>query len=125
MGPFGQVCCRRFFAWSVYPGIIYKSPATIPDSYLTEMTTKTDKPVAITEMGWPSKTPAAGWESSEEEQADCARRFFELAKDIDYKFAIWSFLFDQDAGQAFLGMGLVNDDGSKRPAWNVWVAATP
>jgi len=110
------------FAFSVYPGLIYKSPADIPDNYLTEIATKTGKPIAITEMGWSSETPAPGWETSQEEQAAFVRRFFELVKDIDYRFAIWSFLYDADAGAAFKALGLLNNDRSKRPAWNEWVS---
>jgi hypothetical protein len=108
------------FAFSVYPGLIYKSPADIPDNYLSEITEKTSKPIAITEMGWSSETPVAGWETSEEEQAEFVKRFFDLTKDIDYRFAIWSFLYDADAGAAFKDLGLLNSDGTKRPAWGEW-----
>jgi len=79
--------------------------------------------VAIARRGGDKSNQSRQAQTKLKEQADFVKRFFELAQDIDYRFAIWTFLFDQKAGQAFVGTGLVNDDGTKRPAWEAWTAS--
>lgn len=108
-------------AFSTYPGIVYKDPADIPAGYYNSILSYTAKPVAFSEVGWPSKIGAAGWESSQDEQARFVGRFVELAKSSKPVFSIWSFLYDQNLPAPFGGIGLLNPDGSPRPGYQTWI----
>ncbi len=108
------------FAFTTYPGIVYPDPADIPDGYYAELTQRTGKPVALTEIGWPSVLKAAGWESSEDEQGRFVERFLALVQAAGPRLLIWSFLYDQGLPDPFQGSGLLRDDGSRRPAWYAW-----
>ncbi len=110
-------------AFTTYPGLIYKSPSEIPADYYSELSSRTSKPIAFTEIGWHSASSPAGWESSETEQAEFVRLFFERTSSIKPEFAVWSFLYDQPAQQPFDSMGLFNADGSAKQAWDSWLKA--
>lgn len=110
-------------AFTTYPNLIYASPGDIPDNYYSEIATHTQKPIAFTEIGWHSAASPAGWESSEEEQAEFVTRFFELTAGLNKELAIWSFMYDPDTSEPFNSMGLRCSDGTARPAWDAWVRA--
>jgi hypothetical protein len=107
-------------AFTTYPGIVFADPNDIPDAYYAELPQRTAKPIAFSEIGWPSSLGAAGWQSSEEEQARFVTRFFELTRTLEPRIAIWSFLYDQSLADPFRGIGLLRPDGTKRPAWQAW-----
>ncbi len=109
-----------FFAFTTYPGIVFGSPDEIPDDYYSAITQHTDKPIAFTEIGWPSEVGIEGWGSSEDEQAAFVQRFFDLTAGLAPKLEIWSFLYDQGLSDPFQGLGLLRPDGSQRPAWQAW-----
>jgi hypothetical protein len=109
-------------AFTTYPDLIYKSPSEIPDNYYSEIATHTDKPIAFTEIGWHNAASPAGWESSEEEQAEFVSRFFVLTSSLNKELAIWSFMYDPDTVEPFNSMGMRRSDGTARPAWGAWVA---
>ncbi|MEW5995985.1 MAG: hypothetical protein AB1657_00105 [Candidatus Micrarchaeota archaeon] len=109
-------------AFTTYPDLIYKNPSEIPSDYYSEIPTHTDKPIAFTEIGWHSAASPAGWESSEDEQAEFVTRFFDLTSGLDMKLAVWSFLYGQDTVEPFNSMGLLRGDGTSRPAWDAWRA---
>ena len=110
-------------AFTTYPGLVYKDPVDIPGDYYVEILQHTDKPVAFMEIGWHSASSPAGWESSEDEQARFAVRFFELTKGLDLEAAVWSFMYDPDSFEPFSSMGLIREDGTIKPVWDVWVEA--
>lgn len=104
------------------PGLIYRDPGEVPDDYYDELAARTDRPVAITETGWTHRTVAEGWESDEAEQADFVERLAVLTSDVDLEMLVWLWLYEQpDPTGAFEGMSLRREDGSGRPAWDVWV----
>lgn len=107
-------------AFTTHPLLVYKSPADIPADYYSAIRAHTQKPVAFTEVGWSSGTEPAGWESSEAEQAEFARRFFELAAPCGPEMAVWSFMYDVRTVVPFNSMGLRRGDGTARPAWDEW-----
>ena len=107
-------------AFTTYPGLIYKNPSDIPSDYYSEIKSHTSKPVAFTEIGWHSAASPAGWESSEEEQAEFVDAFFNLTKDMKKQFNIWSFLFDQNTAEPFKTMGLRGSDGNGKLSWDRW-----
>ena len=110
-------------AFTTYPGLIYKNPSEIPADYYTEIKSHTTKPVAFTEIGWHSEASPTGWESSDAEQAEFVRTFFDRTKNLDKELTIWSFMYDQNIIEPFSSMGLRRrSDGTSKPAWDDWVA---
>lgn len=111
-------------AFTTYPGLIYKAPSEIPSDYYTDIKARTAKPIAFTEIGWHSEGSPTGWESSDVEQTEFVVTFFNLTRDLNEEFAIWSFMYDQDTFEPFRSMGLRrSSDGTAKPAWNEWVKA--
>ncbi|MBI5881007.1 hypothetical protein HZB90_02660 [archaeon] len=82
-------------AFTTYPCLIFPSPADIPDDYYSDILSHVSKPVAFTEIG------------------------FNLTKNLDAEFFIWSFLYDQKTSFPFSDMGLFSSNGQKQ-AWDVW-----
>lgn len=109
-------------AFTTYPGLIYKDPSEIPQDYYTEIKSHTTKPVAFTEIGWHSAPSPRGWESNEQEQEEFVTTFFDLTENLDKKFVIWSFMYDQDTIEPFNSMGMRNSDGTAKAAWDKWIA---
>lgn len=107
--------------FTTYPGLIYKDPSEIPTEYYSEIATKTNKPVIFTEVGWSSGDDSIpGWESTEAEQEQFVTRFFDLTKSLDPKVLIWPLLYDNNFGQPFNNMGLINEDGVEKLAFKIW-----
>lgn len=107
-----------------YPYLIYKTPSEIPDDYYSAIPALVNKPVIFTEIGWPSRVEAAGWDSSPTLQAKFVDRFFELTKTVDPKLIIWPFAYDPPANHPFSSVGLSEVDGQHKPAWDKWVSIT-
>ena len=114
--------------FTTYPYFDYTSPADVPDDYYTAIAEHTDRPIAFSEIGWPSAplstAPDSEFGGSESEQADFVRRFFELTSDLDLGFTVWS--FPNDIGPminpAFESVSLRHHDGTPKPALDVWRA---
>ncbi|MBU0456863.1 MAG: hypothetical protein ABH824_01670 [Nanoarchaeota archaeon] len=107
-------------AFTTYPGLFYRDPADLPEDHYAEIKSHTDKPIAFTEIGWHSAASPKGWESSEEEQAEFAKKFFELTKDLDTEIVIWTFMYAPDIFEPFDSMGLINKDGNPKKVYNIW-----
>lgn len=101
-----------FFAFTTYPGLVYKDPSEISTNYYDEIRLHTSKRIAFSEIGW---------QSSETEQADFIRLFFTLTKSLEPEFRIWSFLYDQPTIVPFDSMGLFRPDGTPKPGWDTWL----
>ena len=99
-----------------YPGIIYKRPSDIPSDYYQDIRAHTAKPVAFTELGWPAADEAPGWTSSQADQASFVRRFNGATTALPPRLIVWSFVYDQQVSAPFDHLGLLNSDGSQRPA---------
>lgn len=108
-------------AFTTYPDLIFKDPSEIPLDYYSEIGAHTTKAIAFTEMGWHTAPVPPGWEGSEEKQANFVRLFFNYTQSLDKEFAVWSFLYDQNATVPFDSMGLFGTDGSPKLAWNTWI----
>src|SRR3989338_7997056 len=76
--------------------------------------------IVFTEIGWHTSNSPIGWESSEHEQAEFIKTFFELTKDISKEFIIYSFMFDQNTIEPFNSAGLYDSSGNPRLALNEW-----
>lgn len=107
--------------FTTYPGLIFPTPAGMPDDYYDEIRTHTDKPLVFTEVGWQAGGELGQWTGTPQSQDDyVTKRLPELAGMSE--MVIWSFLYDQQAGgPAFQTMGLIDSSGSERPAWATWL----
>jgi hypothetical protein len=128
LDPFVQV--GDFIGLSTYPFFDYETPDAIPADYYAEVAERTGLPLAFTEMGWPSRPlstfPESGYGGSEAEQAAFAERFLELIGGVEVRFALWSFQHDVGApgGPAFESVALRENDGTPKPALEVWRVAS-
>jgi hypothetical protein len=109
------------FAFTTYPCLIYDEPSEMPDDYYDEIREHTMKEVLFTEIGWFREGPE-GWESSETEQADFIRTFFDLTSGIEPSLSIWSFMYDQKAQYPFDSMGLMDVNEAHVEAWEDWTS---
>lgn len=111
---------------TTYPFLLYDTPADLPVDYYDEITKHTSKPVAFTEMGWPSKPLSVALDNpfggSEGEQTAFVHRFFELTEDLNMVFVMWSFPNDIDPthNPAFTSVSLRHNDGREKPALAIW-----
>lgn len=106
--------------FTTYPGLVFQDPDDIPADYYTSITDHTDLPVLFTEVGWFTTDEIPGWESSDTEQQVFVERFDELLAGMDPEAVVWSFLYDQSIQVPFDTMGLFDEAGAPRPAWQTW-----
>jgi hypothetical protein len=115
-----------FVGISTYPSFAFPSAAAIPGSYYTALRAFTDKPIAITEMGYASTAGAHGVNSgTEEEQEAFLRRALEEAEAMNMPFAIWLAIWDpayarDTAFSPFQSIGLLRESDEPKLAWAVW-----
>jgi hypothetical protein len=115
-------------AFTTYPFFDYPSPADLPEDYYAEIAAHTTRPLAFTEIGWPSAplapAPDSEYGGSEEEQAAFVHRFFELTSDENLAVAMWAFPHDLGEGSAsliaFASVSLRHNDGTPKPALAAW-----
>ena len=98
--------------FTTYPILNYKTPSEIPSDYYSKL--KFNKPVAFTEIGWPSSPNTA-------EQSAYVLRFFDLTKSLKPEFSIWSFLYDQNTISPFNSMGLIDSNNNERDGYKLWM----
>lgn len=113
-------------AFTTYPFLLYTSPEDLPADYYAVIAEHTSRPVAFTEIGWPSapfaNAPDLPYGGSEDEQTAFVRRFFELTTDINLALALWSFPHDlgPQANPAFTSVSLRYNNSRSKPALAVW-----
>ena len=115
-------------AFSSYPGVAFDAPEDIPSDYYTGLDERTDKPVAITETGYPSDAPDEGdgdEPPTETEQAAFLRRLLRDADRIDMGLVVWFAgqdpTFEGGASSDLIRhIGLRRRDGTGKAAWQVW-----
>ena len=113
-------------AVSTYPGVAFSDPEQIPPDYYTQLTSYTDRPIAIAEMGYPSEAGEDGQnEGTEAQQIAFLERALDDAEQLDMPLVVWFAGHDPtftDKGPFDLvqHIGLLRQDGSKKPAWAVW-----
>lgn len=108
------------YAFSAYPGLVYKKPADIPSNYFTEILSHVNKPIAFTESGWHTEASPPGWEGSNFKQQAFVLTLTKLSRGVAAKFTIWSFLYDQNTVEPFRSMGFFSRTGVEKPAWKTW-----
>jgi hypothetical protein len=107
--------------FTTYPGLIFSTPASMPDDYYEEIHQHTEKPIVFTEVGWQAGGELGEWTGTPRTQADFVTdRLPELAGMS--QMVVWSFLYDQEAGgPPFQTMGLIDSNGSERTGWGRWL----
>lgn len=116
-------------AVSSYPGLAFSRPDGIPDDYYTQLAARSSHPIAIVETGYASeRSSASGPGGGEADQAAFLRRVLADAQELDITLVVW--FLGQDpvfAGEPPLDLvqhiGLLRQDGSAKPAWDIWAEA--
>ncbi len=115
--------------FTTYPWEGYGDPEDIPADYYSKLEEYTDKPIAFTEIGWPS-SGASGTGNGEAEQARFLTRFVELTGGMDVEMVNWLFLHEVEVGgiagavsSPEVGtIALKRADGSRKEVYAEWVA---
>lgn len=116
-------------AISTYPSFSYTKVSDIPANYYSQLRGFTEKPIMIAEMGYSSAAGVQGINSgTEAEQATFLTRALSDAEDLQMPLVIWFAAWDpgyakDTAFGVFQHIGLLNEDGSEKPAWAMWAAA--
>jgi hypothetical protein len=113
-------------AFSAYPFLGYNHPAEIPDNYLSQITDFTDRPVIITETGWPTEVLRLHPQISadEEVQLDYFEILKERIKPIPLYSLNWAFPHDPLTGQndeLFDTIGLRQNNGTPKRIQQEWL----
>jgi hypothetical protein len=106
-------------AFTTYPAIALVDPSRLPPGYYANATAHATAPVAFTEVGH-----FADGASSPAQQAAFVDAFFAATNATRPALVLWFEVHDQpDVSPAiFRHMGLVDDAGQRRPAWDAWRA---
>jgi hypothetical protein len=106
---------------TTYPWKHYETPEEIPQDYYSKIKQYTNKPIAFTEIGWPSPP--------EKEQAEFLLVFLNRTKDLNLEMVNWLFLHEIKATGIIsyvtenetMTISLKNSDGTKKEIYNVWL----
>ncbi len=120
---------------TLYPWLGSATPEEVPDNYLDPLIERIgDKPVAITETGWPAENlgvPTA-WESSQEAQLRYIDALQRILPSVNLKMLNWLHLnpmvqtdANQVSWQIFSSISLRDSQGNKRPVYNAWAQYQP
>jgi len=105
--------------FTAYPFLEYESPSELPSDYYSEIAEYTNKPVAFTEMGWPSNSTIIG--GSEQEQVTFLEGVVNATSQLNFEFIIYSFLHDFEAPvELFSTIALKYSDGSEKQIYQSW-----
>lgn len=127
---------------SVYPYMTAYMTNSLPEDMFDRLAALTDKPIAVTETGYPAQSFSidAGnsvrltFESDAEKQARYTALLLDAAQEYDFVFVVNFVLRDYDALWRQIGAhedltiawrdtGLYDEDGGTRPALDLWRAA--
>jgi hypothetical protein len=102
--------------FTTYPEVEYDSPDDLPDDYYLDISNHTDKPIAISEVGWSST------KYSENDQARFIDTFIRLTQNMDLTFVNWIFMHDLPDATPLTKTGLRQTGGTAKQAWYKWQA---
>lgn len=122
-------------AVSSYPRSVFPSVDNLPADYFDQLTKYTNKPIAIVSTGYPS-APAPD-DSTEALQSTYLLRLLNYVQELGMSMVVW--FVSQDGGSAddpahqrLQYLGLRRQDGTAKPAWEIWrtvarrpIVATP
>jgi hypothetical protein len=120
---------------TVYPWISVATPEEIPDSYFEPLLEQAgDKPVAITETGWPGADLGleTAWETSPEAQLRYIDALDRILGGVNLKILNWLHYNqmaqpegDQVFWQAYSSISLKDTEGNPRLFYDAWVSFQP
>jgi hypothetical protein len=128
-----------YFALSVYPYMTVYMTNSIPEAIFDQLAALTDKPIAITETGYPAQDFGIDadngvrleFDSDEAKQDQYMHLLLDEAREHQFRFIINFVLRDYDALWQQIGgredltiawrdTGLYDENGSERPALSTW-----
>lgn len=118
---------------TLYPFLAYADPAAVPADYLAPLLSRIgDRPVVITETGWPAEDPTGlhpPWQVSPAAQLAYIPRLATLIAGHSFPVVNWLFLYamadpgpDATAYGTFGSVSLRDAAGNQRPAYDAWVS---
>lgn len=120
---------------TVYPWLGVATPEEIPDDYFAPLLEHIgDKPIGITESGWPGAFlgTETAWEASPEAQIRFVDALDRILTGVNIKILNWLHLNQMQRvdgnltfWQAFSSISLRDTEGNKRPVYDVWVNFQP
>jgi hypothetical protein len=120
---------------TVYPWISVATPEEIPDNYFAPLLEQAgDKPVAITETGWPGADLGleTAWETSPEAQLRYIDALDRILGGVNLKILNWLHYNqmaqpegDQVFWQAYSSISLKDTEGNPRLFYDAWVSFQP
>ena len=111
---------------TTYPWKHFDNPQEIDLDYYKKIKNYISKPIAFTEIGWISSKEGG---SSEEEQAEFLKQFFNLVEDLDLEMVNWLFLHEikvtgiiaSVTDSSTSTISLKNADGSRKKVYYEWL----
>ncbi len=124
-----------YFGISLYPYLSAYMTTLLPDTMFTTIFDLTDKPIAITETGYPAETldlPTVGlvMESDADKQNDYLTKLLRHADEYEFVFvinfvlrdydALWEKIGGGDIAAVWRDTGLYDENGEERIALEMW-----
>ncbi len=107
--------------FTVYPFLEYESVYDIPKDYYREVLNYTDRPIAFTEMGWPTNSSIVS--GNEIDQVKFFLDILNATKYLDVELFIHPFLHDVPSSvEMFESIGLKTNDGREKLIYIYWQA---
>jgi hypothetical protein len=112
---------------TVYPFFNYAAADTIPLNYLTPLFNKMgNKPIAITETGWPADSLLANWYCSPQQQVNYVNKLFAIINGQNVEAVNWLYLYylmdkSTDENKISASIALHDSMGNVQPAMPVWL----
>ena len=107
--------------FTVYPFLEYESVYDIPEYYYLEIIKYTDKPIAFTEMGWPTNSSIVS--GNEIDQVKFFLDLLNSTKYLEVELFIHPFLHDAPFGiEMFESIGLKTNNGREKLIYSYWKA---
>ena len=119
---------------TLYPWLGSPTPEDVPDDYFAPLLQRIgDKPVAITETGWPGDAMGMqlAWEASPDAQLRYVDTLRRILPEVNLKILNWLHLNQMapspqsEAIQEFVSIALRDAQGNKRPIYDAWVQFQP
>lgn len=108
--------------FTIYPFLEYWNTTIdqIPDNYYLEIAEHVDKPIAITEMGWPSDSEYVS-DSSEQAQIEFLSGLLSATTTLDVEFMLNLFLHDIEVTpEMFSTTGFKTTSGAQKQSYRYW-----
>lgn len=116
------------FSFTLYPFFQYSTANSVPTNYLDGIFNKIgNKPLVISETGWPADSLIGTWASSPVQQVDYVNKLFSMVQGKNVEVINWLFLNylmsqANDGFKIFCSVSMRDSVGNDRPALPVWLS---